>query len=417
MLRTVSGPAPGTTDAHRETAMTRIPALLGILALGACYAEAAPAVQYTTPEPTMVAGPPGGAMDRPAYAGQYQDPNMYSQAPVDPNAGGAPGQPYNDQDPNAPVDPYSQQAAPMDPNATMGSVDDNEINQTLAPYGSWQEVDGYGRVWRPNATVVGVDFTPYETAGSWVYTDYGWTYSCDWGWGWLPFHYGYWDWFDGYWGWIPGYTWGPAWVDWRYGNGYVGWRPSRPPVRDHRHHGGEHPSHWRFTAANDLGKAHIKSHLFNNPAEGLRATTPTTHPPLRGNPVHASAVMQGRLTSPAFHTSRSIGSRGNPRVDAYGHPAVGVNRPAYRQNEQPTWQNNRTWRQPSQPPQWRQPSQQWRQPNAPTGQWRQPTAPAGQWRQPSQTYRPPTYSPPARTYTPPTRTYSPPTHSAPSHSA
>src|SRR5262249_50695415 len=153
MLRTVSGRATGTTDAHRETAMTRIPTFLGLLALGGCYAEAAPAVQYTTPEPTMVAGPPGGGMDRPAYAGQYgqyQDPNLYQ---ADPNGGEAPAEPYGGQDPSASVDPYSQQAAPQDPNATMGSVDDNEINQTLAPYGSWQEVDGYGRVWRPNATV------------------------------------------------------------------------------------------------------------------------------------------------------------------------------------------------------------------------------------------------------------------------
>src|SRR5215470_1354705 len=94
MLRTLSGRATGTTDAHRESAMTRIPSLLGVLALGACYAEAAPAVQYTTPEPTMVAGPPGGGMDRPAYAGQYQDPNGYQ----DPNADGAPAGPYAGQD-------------------------------------------------------------------------------------------------------------------------------------------------------------------------------------------------------------------------------------------------------------------------------------------------------------------------------
>ena len=60
-------------------------------------------------------------------------------------------------------------------------------------------------------TVVGMDFTPYETAGSWVDSNQGWAFQCDWDWGWLPFHYGRWGWFDegGYWGWVPGYQWTP----------------------------------------------------------------------------------------------------------------------------------------------------------------------------------------------------------------
>ncbi|HEX4138962.1 MAG TPA: DUF6600 domain-containing protein, partial [Candidatus Methylacidiphilales bacterium] len=28
--------------------------------------------------------------------------------------------------------------------------------------------------------------------------------------------------------WVPGYTWAPAWVSWRYGDGYVGWAPLPP---------------------------------------------------------------------------------------------------------------------------------------------------------------------------------------------
>ena len=68
----------------------------------------------------------------------------------------------------------------------MGSVTDTEIDATLQPYGEWIEDPDYGRVWRPYATAVGADFTPYETCGSWVWTTAGWSFQCDWDWGWLP---------------------------------------------------------------------------------------------------------------------------------------------------------------------------------------------------------------------------------------
>src|SRR5690606_4283510 len=35
------------------------------------------------------------------------------------------------------------------------------------------------------------------------------------------------------WGWVPGYEWGPAWVEWRSGNGYYGWAPMMPRVGVH----------------------------------------------------------------------------------------------------------------------------------------------------------------------------------------
>ena len=50
----------------------------------------------------------------------------------------------------------------------------NYFSETLAPYGTWVEVEGYGRCWRP--TVVNYDsgWRPYSDRGHWVYTDYGW---------------------------------------------------------------------------------------------------------------------------------------------------------------------------------------------------------------------------------------------------
>src|SRR5215468_2097805 len=103
------------------------------------------------------------------------------------------------------------------------------FTDTLSPYGTWVTVEGVGRVWRPNVAVVGDDFQPYATGGHWVYTDYGWAFESDYDWGWAPFHYGRWYSDPDYgWVWVAGTTWGPAWVDWRFGGGYVGWVPLAP---------------------------------------------------------------------------------------------------------------------------------------------------------------------------------------------
>ncbi|HXO42039.1 MAG TPA: DUF6600 domain-containing protein, partial [Thermoanaerobaculia bacterium] len=50
--------------------------------------------------------------------------------------------------------------------------------------------------------------------------------------GWATYHYGRWAYDSDYgWEWIPGYEWGPAWVAWRNGGGYIGWAPLPPEVR------------------------------------------------------------------------------------------------------------------------------------------------------------------------------------------
>jgi hypothetical protein len=104
------------------------------------------------------------------------------------------------------------------------------FHDALSPYGDWVYANNLGRVWRPYRVVVGADFRPYLTGGHWVYTDYGWTFESDYDWGWAPYHYGRWylEPFYG-WVWVPDTVWGPAWVDWRFGNGYVGWVPLPPP--------------------------------------------------------------------------------------------------------------------------------------------------------------------------------------------
>jgi hypothetical protein len=105
----------------------------------------------------------------------------------------------------------------------------DDFYQNLAPYGQWIEDPQYGYVWSPGEDG---NFRPYYTNGHWVMTEYGNTWVSGYSWGWACFHYGTWT-YDEYYGWlwIPGNYWGPAWVTWRYGNGFYGWAPLGPDYR------------------------------------------------------------------------------------------------------------------------------------------------------------------------------------------
>lgn len=101
----------------------------------------------------------------------------------------------------------------------------------LADDGEWVLVEPYGYVFRPRNSYL--SWRPYEQ-GFWVPSAvYGWTWISTEPFGWATYHYGQWlyDRFNG-WVWIPGSEWGPAWVAWQEGDGYVGWAPIGPPDRD-----------------------------------------------------------------------------------------------------------------------------------------------------------------------------------------
>ncbi len=109
-------------------------------------------------------------------------------------------------------------------------VDFGFFYNELAPYGYWHQTEPYGWVWYPN---VRRSWRPY-TVGYWVFTDdYGWTWIAKDPWGSIPFHYGRWFYDDDYggWAWVPDTEWGPAWVGWRSGGGYIGWAPLPPQAR------------------------------------------------------------------------------------------------------------------------------------------------------------------------------------------
>ncbi|WP_231491014.1 DUF6600 domain-containing protein [Pedobacter sp. Leaf170] len=110
-----------------------------------------------------------------------------------------------------------------------GNVSMQTFYDELSPYGTWIQDPQYGYVWRPD--VDQDDFRPYYTNGRWVMTEYGNTWVSNYDWGWAPFHYGRWV-INNYrqWIWLPDTNWGPAWVDWRSGDGYYGWAPMAPSI-------------------------------------------------------------------------------------------------------------------------------------------------------------------------------------------
>jgi len=109
-----------------------------------------------------------------------------------------------------------------------GAVDLGIFYDGLGAYGEWIERPGYGRVWYPVGVRVG--WRPY-LYGRWVNSDYGWTWVSEEEFGWATYHYGRWyqDAEVG-WVWVPGSEWGPAWVSFQQGGGYIGWAPLPPGV-------------------------------------------------------------------------------------------------------------------------------------------------------------------------------------------
>ena len=147
---------------------------------------------------------------------------------------------------------------------------DIEINfgffyKSLAPHGTWMEIEAGIYGWRPNHINFG--WRPYSM-GRWTWTEYGWYWDSYETFGWATYHYGRWV-YDNYYGWIwiPDYEWGPSWVEWRYDDDYIGWAPL-PPYAGFRFGFGihfsigwhSHHSHWNFVKYNHF--AHHKVYNY-----------------------------------------------------------------------------------------------------------------------------------------------------------
>jgi hypothetical protein len=191
------------------------------------------------------------------------------------------------------VGPVSSIVTPAQAQANVSVGADFRV--ALEPYGGWRHHRRFGDVWVPASR--SRDWRPY-TVGHWVYTDdYGWYWVADdqeADWGWIAYHYGRWYREADYgWFWIPNDVWGPAWVDWRYGDQYVGWAPEPPDevvveVQDE-------PAYWSFVGAGDLIAPSIATVLlpFDRRAEFFRRTALVNRPVMMRGPDRHFAVNPG----------------------------------------------------------------------------------------------------------------------------
>ena len=149
-------------------------------------------------------------------------------------------------------------------------------------------------------------------------------------WGWAPFHYGRWirDSYHG-WVWIPGYEWGPAWVQWRYSNDYIGWAPLPPGVRFEMHIGydnrdyGVHYSYWSYINCRDFN-SHNYQFISGNRIEQIhRQTRNITNIGMSGRNVYnygpsvtdIERATRSRITQYSIVDDNRTTSRNNQRIE------------------------------------------------------------------------------------------------------
>jgi hypothetical protein len=104
--------------------------------------------------------------------------------------------------------------------------------------GSWYNVPDQGAIWSPY-DASSPDWDPYGN-GYWLSTPlFGSTWVSSYGWGYLPFQRGAWNYYNSFgWGWAPGAGGGsPWWRNGRYGGpnigtGFAGYHPPQPPRRN-----------------------------------------------------------------------------------------------------------------------------------------------------------------------------------------
>jgi hypothetical protein len=110
------------------------------------------------------------------------------------------------------------------PGEPVSSVD--VFYDQLAPYGVWVDEPRLNRrVFVPQQE----DFVPYRV-GHWESTDVGFVWVSNEPFAWATTHYGRWAYSPeiARWVWMPDTEWGPSWVDWREGDGAIGWAPLAP---------------------------------------------------------------------------------------------------------------------------------------------------------------------------------------------
>ena len=269
----LSSPAPMRSRARRGASVAVALALL-LPGLTQCDPADEGPPPATAATPGIAAVDPGARADVPSAPLQQPGPPT-ADPPVPPSPPSAPpGAPANDSTRYA-SDEYDVGA---DTDTGPDAYDDNDpsalndFRQALAPYGAWVDDPTYGTIWVPSPEAVGADFTPYVSAGHWVYgDDYVW--ASDYPWGWAPFHYGRWVAIEGRgWSWIPGREYRGAWVAWSVDDAYsyVGWAPLGPsfvwfggvPVGFHGYWG----PRWSYCPRGEVFAPRVGAHVVVGPS-------------------------------------------------------------------------------------------------------------------------------------------------------
>lgn len=265
-------------------------------------------------------------------------------------------------------------AAPEKLQAQDSSVTQQYFYEQLSPYGQWVYYQPYGYVWLPNA---GPTFAPYCSSGHWVWTEYGWTWVSDYAWGWIPFHYGRWDYISCYgWIWVPGTVWGPAWVVWSSSPEYYGWAPLWPGAdivvtrRYHRYHNRwifvrheyiSHPDIYRYYQPRGGNSRTLRhsSLIPNTRNDNSRNSTYVTGPDRNdvqrntGAPVQQYSVRDMR--SPGQYIERNDMNIYRPRVQRDANPNAAPSRVVNLRTVTPASRRPYTPNQTVQPGRMRQP--------------------------------------------------------------
>lgn len=142
----------------------------------------------------------------------------------------------------------------------------------LDPYGTWYDDPTYGWVFTPSQP----SYVPYSN-GYWKYTDYGLLWVSNDPFGWATDHYGRWV-YHNRWLWTPDLTWGPAWVSWRQGDGWIGWAAAGytadPYIPE---------AHWRFVLAPHLFSVDIHRRYIRDNRAYLHSSVPIVRYRRHGN--------------------------------------------------------------------------------------------------------------------------------------
>ncbi len=168
----------------------------------------------------------------------------------------------------------------------------------LEQYGMWRPHPRFGEVWVPAG--IPPDWRPYEY-GHWVYTDdWGWYWVSDdveANWGWVVYHYGRWAFERGFgWFWVPGDEWAPAWVNWRYGDEYVGWAPLPPDELVGAYEA--EPTYWVFVPGRYLAAPRVRTYVV--PVYRRSVILRTTNIVNRTVVVHGARLAVNPGIPPAF---------------------------------------------------------------------------------------------------------------------